>query len=529
MQTQNRFLTYVYSVLFLIVCTAVLTMSVLYTGSHYTGDTALFAEILDSIRTTGKAESNIFANTQDQIDRMVGSIPVEERLASDDSFMPPSVQSRNMLHFHFYLILYLLAPFTCLTSSLNVITIAQSFALAVTVFYLFRYLAEKQIHPAIIATACVLLTTHPGWSLPAVYGSFYPDRLFLAAFLFLAHETEKEELKPASFFLSSILCLMIGERGALFAGAFLMAYAIFFYKDSDKKTALIKFFTGVSLLVCFVLITRFALDNVYYSRGGLEMIKSFFILLSQESFRGQLKLYILINLIFILVALFDFRSFVIAVCSMVPNAIYYVGGAEKIGWTLHYHVYYFAVLIWAMVHGVSAAKRKLENKKRGNLYIFGGLVLISLVLGMINPSDTSISVKSSNLSNTYAILGPKSICNAYGKGQRQTRLEFKHFLAEHIPSDADVTSIEAGMTDLVAGNIYIYPIGIYDADYAVVGYYEEDGQIRYIGAVSYLGSEDTELLNAAVVDKMTALGYDFQDVALFPQYGIAVIHRNEVN
>ena len=68
-----------------------------YSSFRYVGDTALYAQITNNIAHTGRAEGNIFANTQDFIDRHIAEMKIADRMFDEESFLPPREQSRNML------------------------------------------------------------------------------------------------------------------------------------------------------------------------------------------------------------------------------------------------------------------------------------------------------------------------------------------------------------------------------------------------------------------------------------------------
>lgn len=497
-----------------------------YSQARYVGDTALYAQITNNIAHSGKAEGNIYANTQDFIDRGIGGISVEERLASVEAFTPPEVQERNILTFHSCFILYLIAPLCYFMSPFTCVTIVQSIALALSIVFLILFLREKKIPIPIIVATCVLLTAHPGWSQPAVYGAFYPERLFMGTGMYLIYSCEKEKFSRIHFILAALLCAMVGERGALYAGMFILAYTIFYWKHNSQYRIL-RLAVGGFLLLYTGIIMKFVLNNLYYSDiGGKINFLSYF---SNPQNREKLFLFLLINIVFLLVALFDWRAFVIGAASMIPNLLYDVGGAEKIGWSLHYHVFYFVFIMWAVTKGVIKLYEWIGKRSKLKQLQFSIPIVIALlfsfIISVFNPYDVKISVGTRNLKNNVIYSGAKQIYGDYFHGGRQLRIKFNKFIEENVPSGITVTTIEAGMPALENQKVNLYPMGIDTADMALVGYAENNGEYEFNGSVVYGYAGDIAFFDKQVVERMRKYGYDLDNPILFHEYGVALIKR----
>lgn len=265
----------IFLIVFFLMTTILLTVGCYYSGARYVGDTAIYAQVTKNIAYTGKAESNIFANTQDFIDRSIAAIPVEERLASESAFTPPTEQSRNVLRFHSYFILYLIAPLCYVMPEFMCITIMQSLALAASLFFCILIMRGKGVPYPLVVAACILLTAHPGWGMPAVNGAFYPDRLFMGTGLYLTWACERERFSKAHFIVAMVLCMLTGERGALYAGMFVLAYTIFYWKENRVSRKLRLVFGSVAVVYAGIAM-KFFLSNLYYSRGdNLKNIRGF--------------------------------------------------------------------------------------------------------------------------------------------------------------------------------------------------------------------------------------------------------------
>lgn len=513
--------------LLLLITVILLVVISYYSEARYVGDTALYAQITKNISETGKAEGNIFANTQDFIDRSIAAIPIDERLASEEAFEPPIEQSRNILRFHSCFILYLIAPLCYFMTAYSAVTLAQAVALAFSLFFCVQILREKKVPPIIIFTVTILLVSHPGWSLPAVYGAFYPERLFMGTGMYLVWACEKEKFSKGHFVIATILCMLVGERGALYAGMFILAHTIFYWKDKVDYRKL-RLYVGIVAVAYCVVMMKFVLDNLYYSNLGADL--NFIAYLSMPQNREKVVLFLTINIfLFLLVAIFDWRAFIIGAASMIPNLLYDNGGAEKIGWTLHYHVFYFVFLMWAVTQGVIKLYHLIERKNKNKYMHIGipvGISFLFAFLGsIINPMDTAISINISNVQNNVICNAPKEIQRMYFSGGRENREMFNELVKASIPEGATVSTIEGGMCALESQNVHLFPMGIKNADMALVSYYKSEEGYLFGGSVVYFGPEEQQEFDKAVMDKMQQYGYDFEKAILFPSYGVAIIPR----
>ncbi len=499
-----------------------------YSNTRYVGDSALYGQITENIAFTGKAEGNIFANTQDFIDRHIGGLPIEQRINDESTLIPPVKQSRNILKFHCCLILYLIAPLCHLMSAFSCITLVQSVALALSLVFMISLMREHQIPVPIIILTCVVLISHPGWSYPAVYGAFYPERLFMGTGMYLIWACEKKNFQKAHFIISAILCLLVGERGALYAGMFILAHTVFYWKERQNHK--LKLGIGMFLLIYAGVVTKLVLTNLYYS--NLD-IGSMFLTWKDSVIQQRIILFLIINVMcYLILGLFHWKSFVIAFCSMIPNLLYNVGGAEKIGWTLHYHVFYFVFLMWAVTKGIIKLYDYLCAKQISRLrvkcIVCIPAVAILLLINIINPFDCEITFDISNAKNNVIYNGIRELRSKYLLGGRELRRNFNQLVEENVSEDAIVTSVESGMVALDCDTVYYFPMGIEMADIAILTYTIEDEVKVYGGTVSYGASQSEQrYLDDAITQKMLDLGYDFDNASYFPEYGIAIVKKKQ--
>ncbi len=485
----------------------------------------MFGQIVRNIAYTGKAESNIYANTQDYIDRSIAGVSIEERLSNIEYFTPPKQQSRNILNFHAYYILYLISPLCYVMSAFDCLTLVQAGSMAMSILFSIMFMREKRIPGFVIFATCLLLMAHPGWSIPAIYGAFYPERMFMGAGLYLVWTLEKKKFSKIHFLVASSLCLAIGERGALYSGMFILSYTIFYWKVRLSHRML-RLITGTVSLVYMAVMMGFVLNNVYYSNIGarIDLLQYF----SVQDNVDKVMLFVIINFFcFCIIGLFEPRMLVIAIASMIPNLVYNLGGAEKIGWVLHYHIYYFVFAMWAVVKGVIGLYGWLEKTGRRFSLVWGaGVVLgFAFLVSGISPSDPGISWGLQNVKNHFLYNAPASVWRAR-QGGKDLRMQFDSFVNSHLQPGDVVSTTESGMVALDGHPMFLFPMGTDLADAVLLSYVEKDGEMYYYGSIVYDSDPiRRERFDIEVMEKLRKEGYLLDYPALFPAYGVAILSK----
>ncbi len=522
----------IFLAVFLFFTTFFLTAGCYYSGARYVGDTATYAQVTKNIAYTGKGESDMWSNGISIIERHIWAIPVAELLDSEIAFEDTADPRKNMMGYHACFILYLIAPLCYVMSEFACITIAQSLALALSLFFCILLMREKEVPWLLIIITCILLTAHPGWSMPAVSGAFYPERIFMGTGMYLIWACEKKQFSKLHFIVATILCMMVGERGALYAGMFILAYTIFFWKERPQLRGM-RLALGSAAVLYTGIMMKFFLANMYYSGlGSLFNINSIVLYLSDPDNMRKVILFIIINFCFYLVVAFmDWKALIIGMASTVPNLLYNVGGAEKIGWGLHYHVFYFVFLMWAVTRGMIKLYDVSKRWQKIKLIPYAVSLTVAFLISIVDPYDLSIRFNISNLNNNVVVCVRNNIRRDYFEGGAEKRREFRQFINENIPSNSKVSSIEGAYCELETIpdiHAYLYPAGIKCADFAVVNYQNAEEGYDFEGAIVYANAEDVEIYNRGVVEKMREYGFDIDNPILFPSYsngGVAILKR----
>ena len=366
------------------------------------GDAAIFEQLLDNIYQGNGAVSNVFANTQNYIDNAYAGLTTEALLEKNLSL--PEPQERNMLAFHAYYCMYVLAVLKLFFSSSFVLSLVQVVTYVGLLVGIFCFIKgeAKLARWAFLGVAFVFL--NPNWFV-GIMGQFYPDRLFIIGGFLLLYFLHKK-IGLANLAILAITLSLINERAALISGLVIGAHQVFFYKSQDFRYSLFRVLIALLLLSYFYIQKNIVLANVYYAGYMPQSWDHVLVNWSTPGFSKGLWFNIANNSFLLVLACFSPRYALIALAMLLPNWLGNIGGAEKVGWLTHYHSYYFPVLAFAAAAGlVNIIRLPAQFNKRYNAKI------VSLVFLCLLVSAAYISQKKYNF-NGYLIT-PFSAMNTY--------------------------------------------------------------------------------------------------------------------
>jgi hypothetical protein len=208
---------------------------------------------------------------------------------------------------------------------------------------------------------------------------------------------------------------------------------------------------------------------------------------------------------------------------MVPNIFGSIGGAEKTGWSTHYQDTYMPALVWAALLGYCTLFRKVLVRSRPWVVYAGTATLIAF-LSLIDPYTGTFAV--SNIENTFEFWFPREAQSYFIPGPLQAAAIGPQ-LRNVVPEGSIVTTIEQGMPFLYHNRtIEFFPVAVDTADFAVVVLAATvQGQNSYVGAVDFLGADETKRVDQALMQRMRRDGYDLEHPILVVPGGIAVLQR----
>ena len=317
-------------------------------------DSAIFEQVLENIHTRGAAVSNVFAATQNFIDReyFIHDLPT---LLSMKLSAPDEVE-RDMSRFHAYGILFAMEPMLNFLDSWMLLYGLQALTYSGVVLAAFSMVLRPTGRPLLAMLFALCVACHPV-VLGGLHGQFYPDRLYVLAGLLLLHLVWTHA-PWWTVMVVAILVATINERAALIGGLSLLVlpWCRGQWKEGLRRKACMAML-GILLLAYSSLISRLWLSNMYYGTYLPQTWAKATERILDPVYQHNLGVFIAVNLVMLVMAWPNRRLMGFALLMIGPNMVGSVGGAEKVGWVSHYHSYYFPALMFAAMHGVIAKHR----------------------------------------------------------------------------------------------------------------------------------------------------------------------------
>jgi uncharacterized membrane protein len=250
-------------------------------------------------------------------------------------------------------------------------------------------------------------------------------------------------------------------------------------------------------------------------------------LFSNQPFFQKTLLFILFNIVILgILAIFEWRAFLISIPILSLNIIGNIGGAEKIGWVTHYHSYYFPILVWAALLGYIHLTKIFAQKGRQKMFIIFILSLIILT-SAVNPySYERLDLSVKNIENNGLLTTVYQIPNTVN-GNIKPLIKYSDEMKRLIPENSTVTSPEAVWPFLYKKrNLHLLPVGIDSADYAILVIKGKNGSEYDLGGmVSFLGQKTADDSDKCLIERMKKDGYDFKNATINEPAGLAIIKR----
>jgi len=474
-------------------------------------DSANMVENIDTTYFKGVPSSQINKSVVDALASVI------TQTASDVCSQPlisSNTESTKIFDRHAYVILYILAPFRSIFSGQAIAAFSHALGFIGLLFSIYFFLRSKNL--PIFATLAfgLMVSAHPVWS--GMFGQFYPDRLFLFAgylYVVLVHQQLTKKSEHTGYILVlAVLTSLIHERAALMVGGFTLA-SLLLYRNwsgwSRKDVPL------VAAAVCSLsyAIGYMVLFNQNPDYGSFTSSLASFTdtVLNNETFRFNLEKFLIVNLGFLILAVFEWRLALIAFGAMLPNIIGTIGGAEKTGWSTHYHSTYFPFLVAAASIG-SIRLWQVVQARSIKWMIVVPFAVIGAFLALLDPDSISplVKLKSSNVANNSLVKIVEVLTNTgNGRGIR-SNANFRRGVADEVPNGAVVTTFEGMFPSLLGREriLHYYPLGLGNANYAVLPYsMDNQGVMQLSGAVTYLGPENSSKLDSCLSARIRDAGY----------------------
>jgi hypothetical protein len=504
---------------FVIFASALSNFQLVTVWSHYF-DTTFMMQVLSSIKETYVPTTSL--NFQEA--HSTFTLNVDDLCKAD---LIPSGRINNILTVHAYFILYPLALLTWFFPAYAVLAAVNGVSF-IAIIYIIYWVIRKQNIPVVGSIVfCALVVAHPAWS-HAAMGQFYSDRFFMplgllyAVLLYDALGRHNIRGSNLLFILAvGLLAASTTERAAVMIAMFNMALLVLFKSSiTDIKTRIVLVTFTIGLILYVFLYLKFLQVNYGGTASLIEFIQGisgFFSRIQNPVHAGKMQEFLVINvLLFGVFSIFNWRLGLIAFAVLLPNLLLTIGGAEKNGWSTHYHSMYFPFLVFSAAMGFSRLWHLLSAAKY-RLVLIGLLVTLIPVISSFSLGYRGQQGTAIRLYNFY-VDGSKSY-------EKQGLIQI-HKIAAAIPEGVKVTTSESFMPILYNNRtIYYYPMGIDTADYAVLRKVNKsDGTFYYSGAISYVGEEFEK--NMCLNQRLKGSGFNLDKPKLLIG-DMAVFERNK--
>jgi hypothetical protein len=425
------------------------------------GDSAIFEQVVENIWHGKGAVSNVFAATQNFIDR--GYVFKPLRILDEIKLEAASAHERDMLSFHAYYILYAIAPLLKFVSSSLALSLIQTFCyfgmLIAASIFIFQETRSKLASFLFLP----IIFFSPNWY-GGIQGWFYPDRVFLLAGFLLCYLSYRN----AQWWLIALFAVFVGlinERAALIGGIVLLYMPFVSFKKDEIKQHWINILIGLALIAYAYIQKTYILSNIYYAGGYLpgslsEFLSRFLV----DGFAKNTVIFMISNLAMIVISFAKPRLAFLSIAIMFLNIAGNVGGAEKVGWTTHYHSYYFPILAFSAAVGFISLNKKYLDKKI-NLYktIFFYIVCLMILIMQFTYNLNKGYIPNISRSITPFIVFDDLINN------RATGLTIRANIITKFPINASVSTDEAGMA-LLHNRVSVdyFPVSASTSDYLFI-------------------------------------------------------------
>lgn len=461
------------------------------------GDTAFLTQLTNNIATRGKPVSQISASL-DEMFSLVFTTPTEVLCNAPLKIQTP--REISILKWHFYAILYLIAPLTWLLGAKVTLSVLTALSFAIIPIGSYFYLRKAQIGHFTCVAVTLLIIAHPAWSL-SVQGQLYADRLFVGIgfVLFLLLESPEKNRLP-------ILALMVvgstvSERFGLVIGGCTIMYLVLCWKPLRPNLAI--YLTSVLLAAASFVTLKFFITHPSNASFASSMTLNGFLINFRQypNFQTNLWCFALITGVFMLAAIGNWRLLAVALFAALPNFIGNIGGAEKTGFLTHYHSAYFPILAAAVVTSVATERKSLLLGLAHGLHL-----VVFLMVGITAPTFSFHNI---------AMSGPVIFwrdVQSMTSGAKTVAKKLNRDIAAVVPRGSNIVTLEALMPKLypLAGNLQMYPLGIDDAQLIILPWTKAtpESPFEYPASYSFLGLEEQKKQNKLFAERLKRLGFN---------------------
>lgn len=499
LKIRNNLETYILTIIFLVLTIILFRFNEVRFFTLAT-DSAGYVDLIRAVAENGTMVSSIFSSFYSAIPLLAApsDIYCSSPLLSDH-------RTSNFLQWHPYLITYALAfpvkyfgitPLE-IAAFINAINISAS----ITLIYWYLRKKELMIWETLSFIFAIAITDY--W-MGSLVGQFYFDRLFilpgLVLVLFCYEKWDGNYRIWLSISLLAMLSsLAISERTALLASVITFGFWLLLKERHFKKQNITLLLFSAIGLIYFMIYMKFFQNSAYYAGVNFSTILHNLNLALSPSGTLFDRTMIWFGIVspMVILTFINWRYGLLVVVAMMPNLLVSVGGAEKTGFSTHYHAVYIPFLIGFATIGYATLINKVRQHNFLTTTRFNKAILTVLIPAAVILSGIGVSNFKESLQSYLTIIGVTSAYNSM-----ITKKEDFSNLVDIIPENEWISSPESTMPILaVLGktNIDYMPIGLGSNRYIIANY---NLPSRLPDITSYLDPLTKEQISICIQDKL---------------------------
>jgi hypothetical protein len=383
--------------------------------------------------------------------------------------------SQDFSQWHAYLIVYFMAFFKYIgLSSLQIASGFMSLTIIGSLLTIYTFLRSNKVN--IIFTILFIISIL--FYLPFIghiFGQFYFDRFFvffeLLLLVLLYKKLENDYKLDKCIILVFLFTMSISERPALFASLTIIYFIMIYWKTISFKKDLYLIALPIIGFIYVYLYMKFILDSPYYSKITVDsIVATFNQSFDFSSLIGQkTQIFLLILLPMLIISAMNYKFFILSLLTILPNLIVSIGGAEKVGFTTHYHSMYLPFLLFSTATGIIYINKITHNLTR---YLFLSLAILSIY--------STYHIKSLNLKasthvvdlNILAVLPISNTMISFNANKI-----FYNKLISELPHNAKISTLEwtmPALSEYGMDRIDYFPVGMGHNEFLLVEYFGTD-------------------------------------------------------
>jgi hypothetical protein len=467
-------------------------------------DTAFLLEAMRHVRETGVPTTFLGPAFLDALEGLYFDASTFCNAA-----MKASEKGLSIMTSHAYLMIYPLGWLGWLAPDHVVLGLVNGLAYAGFVYILYGVLRRHGVGVTGALAFCAVAIAHPVWTFGQM-GDFYLDRFFSPLGLLYAallHALVSGRQAPTPRALALLLAVVLlavstTERAAVMVGYMSAVFLAAYWRQAPRELKLLVPMLCV-VLGTYVLVWML---TVYVPHDATPTHGRFLQRLLHELGKfndpvmgPKIAEFLWVNLVLLAIwAGADWRLALIAAAAVFPNLAVSMGGAEKTGWSTHYHSLYFPFVVFAGAAGLG----KVWSRLVGTRWRFAVAVAVAALVPLIGQAAAAYRGQPGIGLRAYLF---------YTQGKdsyERYRAEQLRKVAEAVPKGSRVAALEQFTPILQDGRkVSYYPVGLAEADYAVLARVDKpDGSFTYVGAVSYVGAGAEA--DACLTQRMGRMGFD---------------------